>query len=157
MKNEFGKGINNGINNPMFGKKHTEEAKKKMSDKKRGLYLGDKNPAWKGGRMIDKDGYVLLYTGKRKYVREHRYTMEQHLDRKLTSDEVVHHRDMNKQNNKIENLELFSSEKEHAKNRRHPQETKQKISSKLIGRVFSEKHKQKISIKLRGNKNAQKK
>ena len=34
--------------------------------------------------------------------------MEQYLGRKLTRDEVVHHKDGNKANNDIENLELTS-------------------------------------------------
>lgn len=41
-------------------------------------------------------------------VRVHRYVMEQHLGRKLRSDEVVHHKDGNKQNNDISNLEIVS-------------------------------------------------
>jgi len=31
-------------NNPMFGKKHSEESKKKMSEKKKGVFAGDKHP-----------------------------------------------------------------------------------------------------------------
>ena len=48
-------------------------------------------------------------TGRKETVFEHRFVMEQHLGRKLTSDETVHHIDGDRGNNALSNLELFSS------------------------------------------------
>lgn len=39
--------------------------------------------------------------------------MEEHLGRKLLPTEIVHHKDHNKLNNDISNLELFSSHRDH--------------------------------------------
>ncbi len=81
--------------------------------------LGKKNPKWKGGKNYDKDGYVLIYdpihpnSRNKKYVLEHRLVMEKHLGRYLRKSEVVHHINENKQNNKIDNLMLFPTQKAH--------------------------------------------
>jgi len=48
-------------------------------------------------------------------VHEHRLVAESMLGRKLRKGEVVHHIDGNKSNNNIENLMIFSSQKDHAK------------------------------------------
>lgn len=60
------------------------------------------------GRSINKDGYILLRTNNRS-VLEHRYVMEQHVGRKLFSHETVHHKNGVRDDNRIENLELWSS------------------------------------------------
>lgn len=51
-----------------------------------------------------KDGYVLY----------HRIIVENHLKRILSQDEVVHHKNSNKKDNRIENLEVLSV-REHAR------------------------------------------
>lgn len=62
-------------------------------------------------------GYKYFYVnGKLQYV--HRYVMEQHLGRKLLSSEIVHHKDENKQNNDISNLEI-TNRSAHARHHSH--------------------------------------
>lgn len=76
---------------------------------------GEKNPNWKGGRMIFKSGHIAVlkpdhpYCNNRGYIMEHRLIMEQHIGRYLTKYEHVHHIDHNPKNNNIENLLLLSS------------------------------------------------
>ena len=57
---------------------------------------------------IDAVGYYRK--GK---IRQHRSIMEKHLNRQLTSEEIVHHIDRNRLNNSIENLFVFPSNSIH--------------------------------------------
>lgn len=82
---------------------------------------GDKHPHWKGGKVMTDSGYILILSPKHPfvnaygYVREHRLVMEKHLGRYLTKDEIVHHVNGVKTDNRIENLELTDSPS-HARN-----------------------------------------
>lgn len=77
------------------------------------------NYFWKGGRTVDKQGYVLLkisghpHANYQGYVREHRLVMEQQLGRYLEPQEVVDHRDGNTSNNDPSNLRLFATNADH--------------------------------------------
>lgn len=70
--------------------------------------FGQKHWRWKGGRAEAASGYILIRHNTRKYVPEHRFLMEQLLGRKLTSNEVVHHINENKSDNRLENLQVLS-------------------------------------------------
>lgn len=74
------------------------------------LIEGDKSSRWKGGRILNGDGYQLVRVGdpgSRRYVLEHRHVMEQKLGRPLLAAENVHHINGNKLDNRVENLELW--------------------------------------------------
>src|ERR1035437_7181431 len=68
---------------------------------------GPDQPNWKTGSYINHKGYrVLSISGK--YILEHVYIMEKHLNRKLLKHEIVHHKDGNRLNNTLDNLEVMT-------------------------------------------------
>lgn len=82
---------------------------------------GERNASYSGGRFVGANGYVyeLAYDHPNKdcrgYVLEHRRVMERSIGRYLAEDEVVHHKDRNRQNNDIKNLQLLANQSEHLK------------------------------------------
>jgi hypothetical protein len=80
---------------------------------------GEDNPAWSGGRHKLNTGYVVRlapghpFVDARGYVLEHRLVMEQIVGRYLTKDEVVHHVNGVKDDNRPENLQLFPDQATH--------------------------------------------
>jgi hypothetical protein len=69
-------------------------------------HMGPNSNHWKGGKYKMTSGYVVLTINGSKLC-EHRVVMEKWLGRKLSSLEIVHHKDMNVENNDISNLELM--------------------------------------------------
>jgi hypothetical protein len=87
------------------------------------IRFGSEHPNYRSGKTRDGNGYVILSSkewGTNQGRREHRVVMEQHLGRPLTSDEVVHHINGDKSDNRIENLSIQSRAshmREHGKGR----------------------------------------
>lgn len=92
----------------------SENYRKTMSRVMKGKLLGSKNPRWKGGKKIDKDGYILVkrrdhpFANASGYVYEHRLVMEEIIGRYLTRSEDVHHINHDRLDNRIENLQLLT-------------------------------------------------
>jgi cell division protein FtsL len=63
------------------------------------------------GRYLNKKGYAFVPdpSGELHTIAEHRLVMQQHLGRKLTRNENVHHINGDRQDNRIENLELWNT------------------------------------------------
>jgi len=83
---------------------------------------GPENPCWRGGRYVEPEkGYVMVrcppefqpMARQNGYVLEHRLVVAQHLERCLVSGEVVHHRNGDLEDNRPENLRLYSSHQAH--------------------------------------------
>ena len=81
---------------------------------------GERNPAWRGGRTVDAGGYIHIklvedhplypMANAYGYIREHRMVMARHLGRLLQREELVHHKNADKADNRIENLTITRRE-----------------------------------------------
>lgn len=76
---------------------------------------GRRNTQWKGGTTIARGGYRLILrpdhpnATKTGYVMEHVVVMSEHIGRPLRPEENVHHKNGVRDDNRLENLELWST------------------------------------------------
>lgn len=85
---------------------------------------GPKSRFWRGGKYADAHGYIVINISaltpeerilavepgrKLSIIREHRLVMAKHLGRILTKREIVHHKNGIRTDNRLENLELWTT------------------------------------------------
>lgn len=101
----------------MYGKKMSESNKQKLKE----ANTGANNASWRGGISHHSQGYICRAAKEHPkadmhgYVLEHRLVMEKILGRYLKDNEIVHHINGIKDDNRPENLMLFSSRRDHVK------------------------------------------
>lgn len=103
--------------------------RRSASEARRGKYDGENCPSFRGAIYKTPSGYymkklLLAERGKHRCDGAHRvyvhtYRMEKYIGRKLKKDEVVHHVDLDRQNNNISNLILFPNQAEHIRFHKH--------------------------------------
>lgn len=77
------------------------------------IRLREKNGMWKGGRISNGFGYVSILmpdhpcAKKSGYIAEHRIVMEKYIGRFLEKNEIVHHKNGKRHDNRISNLQLL--------------------------------------------------
>jgi len=93
---------------------YTSKCCKLCSDIETSKRTGLMNHNWKGGKVRHQAGYIMrCFVGhprantSKRYVFEHILVMEEFLGRYLFSEENVHHKNGVKDDNRIENLELW--------------------------------------------------
>lgn len=111
-----------GENHYLYGKKHSEETKQKISQKMTGKMMGDKNPNY----------------GK-KYSEETKEKISEQMTGKKHSKETKQRMSIN---NSGENHRMFG--------KTHTEATKKKMSEKKTGKKLSEETKKKIGFKSKG-------
>ena len=104
---------------PCFYKFMDKTRIRKLGKRNKGKSLIGTNPKFKGWR-ISPDGYKLIRMTSHPfnnggYIREHRLVMEKYIGRYLKRGEVVHHKNHNRLDNRLENLELMTNSSLHMK------------------------------------------
>ncbi len=89
---------------------------------------GADNAAWKGGRILTKDGYIMVRTerpGHHPYELEHRVLWEA-ANGPLPKGHIIHHLNGDKSDNRLENLAAMSRADHHTK---HAEPYQERVSA----------------------------
>jgi len=79
--------------------------------------IGKNNPNWKGG-IKEEGGYIWIFSpfhphARRNYAKRANLIMEEHIGRYLLEDETVHHKNNNRKDDRIKNLQMCKNRSEH--------------------------------------------
>lgn len=91
------------------GKTRFKKGQHPWNKGKTGLQAREKHPNWSGGTTKRKDGYVLVNTKDGRRLLEHRLVVENYLGESLPKQIIVHHKDKDRSNNQISNLEIMTN------------------------------------------------
>lgn len=97
----------------------------------------EKSVNWKGGRRLAASGYIMIFKPEHPYscygyVREHRLVMEKKLKRYLKTNEIIHHKNGIKTDNRIKNLEIISRGKHNTIHRSGDNHWKRRKNKNII-------------------------
>lgn len=98
------------------GNKYAKGNKPNRTTFKKGEIEMEKHPCWKGGVQVSKRDGVIINLGNNKRVRRARYIFELK-NGKIPTGFVIVHKDGNKGNDSIENLEAISRKENLIRNR----------------------------------------
>lgn len=131
-----------GLPCPKCGQIMDYRANQCISCYRKQLHLtGKQSFHWKGGMrkegangytiiLLERDNPFYAMANKNGYVREHRLIMAKHLNRSLTPNDIVHHINGRKSDNRIKNMVVVSRNN-------HPSQTLLKIAQKRIRELES--------------------
>ena len=168
-----------GVNNLFFGRTHTEASKRKLAKAHMGKTLSqetkdklsiagkgrpcsekckqvlhsridENHPLWKGG-IKRTGGRVYIKVGLKAYTARARIVAEQMLGRPLTSDEIAHHINGIKDDDRPENIEVVNRTTHtihHHKGAVRSEETRRNIGKTSKGRKHSIETRSQISSTL---------
>lgn len=82
------------------------ETKRKWKQGLMTIKIGNKHPGFKkiGTIIKSSSGYLQIKINNKQWMALHRYLIEKYIGRKLKKNEIIHHIDGNKLNNKLKNL-----------------------------------------------------
>ena len=139
------------VGDALRGRTMPDSVRQQISLTVKKIQQGENHSSWKGGEIATSTGYISVWkrghpcADKKGYVLKHRLITEEHLGRYLKPHEVVHHKNGNRSDNRIENLELFASNADHIactlKGKKAGKPTKFKLTPdqiRAIRRVISE-------------------
>lgn len=108
----------------------TEKWNRNIANAQRGRRVlnGEDHPSYKGGLSRTSDGYIKISAGANAGRMQHTVLMEEKIGRRIKPNEVVHHRNHIKSDNRLENLQLMTRAEHLRHHRKYPSGPPQEAS-----------------------------